>query len=124
MMISLISDLYFEKISIGTLLLLVIQQVMAIYSLVKSKKLNLDTDEVYSPEDYNNKLKTLRFQSLKQGLLWGSIMYVWIEFVFPHLLNEPSNFSWEGILRWSLGGLFFGVVMYFAGKSKIVKEYN
>ncbi|UTH13875.1 DUF3278 domain-containing protein [Macrococcus equipercicus] len=124
MMISLIADLYFDMISIGTLLLFVIQQIVAIYTLIKSKKMNLDTDEVYSKIEYKEKLKTLRFQALKIGILWGTTMFVWMELVFPHLSGESSNLAIDGVYRWALGGLFFGTIMYFVAKSKIIKEYD
>lgn len=124
MLLSLLYDLYFETLSIGTLLLLFIQQATAAYTFAITRKLNIDIDEVYNYETYKNRLKTLRVKSFKIGLFFGSVMYVWMELIFPHFIGESINLNLKSIVRYIISGIFFGTVMYFAAKSKIIKEYD
>ncbi|MDJ1155255.1 DUF3278 domain-containing protein [Macrococcoides caseolyticum] len=121
MFISLIWDISHQMFSTGTILMFLILQGISIFIINQNRKTQSDITEVYSDEDYQSEINKLKRQSVKLGLYWGTCMYVMIEILFKIISGETYEFDWFNLFIWIIGGLFFGLSMYFIGKMKIKK---
>ncbi|WP_107841629.1 DUF3278 domain-containing protein [Metasolibacillus meyeri] len=122
MLISLSWDLYHQQFTLGTFLLLVVQQTNSYYVLFKLKKYRVNETEIYTVEEYKERIKKLKKSSFVAGLNWGLLMFVLMEYFFPMLSKESINVGWFEIILWLTGGLFFGVAMYFIAKGQLKLE--
>lgn len=121
MLISLIWDISHQTFSTGTILIFLILQGISIFIINQNRKTQSDITEVYSDEDYQSEINKLKRQSFKLGLYWGTCMYVMIEILFKIISGETYEFDWFNLFIWIIGGLFFGLSMYFIRKMKIKK---
>ena len=123
MMISLINDLVLQTVSIMTPILLVVN---IGYSVLIMKRLNrkewLVTD-CATPEEYEINVRRLKRSNTFGGISWGLMMLLWMEYLMPLISREEINFSWIGVIIWGIGGVLFGIAMYFVSKSKLEKHY-
>ncbi|MGX1723809.1 DUF3278 domain-containing protein, partial [Bacillus haynesii] len=76
-----------------------------------------------SLEEYEEKKKRLKKTSFLAGFQWGLSMLIFMEYVSPYLSTGEINVSWWNILIWVLGGIFFGMTMYWFSKSKLQKHF-
>ncbi|MEN0587867.1 hypothetical protein [Kurthia gibsonii] len=124
MMISLINDLVQQTVSIMTPILLVVN---IGYSALIMKRLNkkewMATD-CATPEEYEINVRRLKRSSTFGGISWGLMMLLWMEYLMPLISREEISFSWIGVIIWGIGGVLFGVTMYFITKSKLEKHYD
>lgn len=119
MMVSLVCDSIHQQFTLGTFLLLIIQQFNSIYILVKVRKYQVQKTEYYDEESYRLAVKTLKVKGFWAGLDWGFWMFIWMTFISPSLWGDPIRVSWWNILLWSLAGFFFGFTMYLFSKSQL-----
>lgn len=124
MLVSLIWDLLHNTISLATILLFVILQIISIYFIIQSKKINVLSSEAYSPQEYKERLKSYKLQTLKGSLLWGSWMYVWINIINPMIIGDTFHFDWKSLIVLAVGTIFFGITIYWVMKSRLKKEYE
>ena len=124
MMISLINDLVQQTFSIMTPILLVVN---IGYSALIMKRLNkkewMATD-CATPEEYELNVRKLKRSSTFAGISWGLAMLLWMEYLMPLISREEVSFSWIGVISWGIGGVFFGVAIYFVSKSRLEKHYD
>lgn len=119
MMISLVWDSIHQQFTLGTFLLLIVQQFNSIYILVKMRKYQVQKTEYYDEESYRLAVNTLKIKGLWAGLDWGFSMFIWMTFVFPSLWGDPIRVNWWDILIWLLAGFLFGFTMYHIGKNRL-----
>jgi hypothetical protein len=62
-----------------------------------------DYQDTYSDENW-----------LRSGIIWGMLMFLMLEIVFPLFTGELYTFKkiMYGLLIWGLGGIFFGFVAW------------
>lgn len=124
MMISLINDLVQQTVSIMTPILLVVN---IGYSALIMKRLNKKewmVTDCATPEEYEINVRRLKRSSTFGGISWGLMMLLWMEYLMPLISREEISFSWIGVIIWGIGGVLFGVTMYFITKSKLEKHYD
>lgn len=121
MLISLIFDTISHRFTFGTFALFFIQQLNAYYILIQLRKNGVDRTEFYDNVTYLKQVKKLKKQSIIAGIQWAFFMIIMNSYIFPSLWGENIIVNIKSIVVWSLGGLFFGVVMYFLGKLKLKK---
>ena len=123
-LVSFIWDSVHGTISLGTILLLLIQQFNSFYIVLKMKKYKVDQTEFYTQESLDKAIRKVKIKSVWAGIDWGIWMFVWLHIVFPVLWKEPINISWfDGITMIMISG-WFGGCMYALARSKfkLVKE--
>lgn len=123
MFISLIIDTIQNTLSLATPLLLVINMIYAIIVMIRIRKKHLDETDCASIEEYEEKRKQLKKASSLAGIQWGLFMLILMEYVSPYLSTGEIDVRWWGILTWALGGMFFGMIMYWLSKSKLKKRF-
>ena len=121
MLISLIFDTINHRFTFGTFALLFIQQFNAYYILIQLRKSGVDITEVYDNITYLKQLKRLKKQSVISGIQWAFFMIIMNNYIFPSLLGENIILNIKSIIIWSLGGLSFGLGLYFIEKVKLRK---
>lgn len=121
MLISLIFDTISHRFTFGTFALFFIQQFNAYYILIKLRKSGVDITEVYDNVTYLKQVKKLKKQSIIAGIQWAFFMIIMNSYIFPSLLGENIIVNIKSIVVWSLGGLSFGLGLYFIGKVKLRK---
>lgn len=121
MLISLIFDTISHRFTFGTFALFFIQQFNAYYILIKLRKSGVDITEVYDNITYLKQLKRLKKQSIIAGIQWAFFMIIMNNYIFPMISSGDIIVNTKSVVIWSLGGLFFGVVIYFLGKGKLKK---
>ena len=77
-----------------------------------------------TPEEYEINVRRLKRSSTFGGICWGLIMLLWMEYLVPLISREEISFSWIGVISWGIGGVLFGVTIYFIAKSKLEKHYS
>ncbi|MFC1283878.1 DUF3278 domain-containing protein [Bacillus paralicheniformis] len=123
MFISLIIDTIQNTLSFATPSLFMINMIYGAMIIIKMRKKHLDETDCASIEEYEEKKKRLKKTSFLAGFQWGLSMLVFMEYVSPYLSTGEINVSWWNILIWVLGGIFFGMTMYWFSKSKLQKHF-
>ncbi|WP_369902058.1 DUF3278 domain-containing protein [Bacillus manliponensis] len=123
MLIMLILDTINHTISAGTIIILIINLLYAAYFIWKTKSKSLTDTECATEEEYIEKKKQLQISSVKVGLFWGFWMFILNSYLFPYIGSEKLSVSLSDVIRWSLGGVFFGAIMYRVGLSNLKKLY-
>lgn len=123
MFICLLVDTFKNTLSIGTTGLLIVNMIYASKVFFRIHKKELDSLECTSEEEYREKIKKLRKGGFQAGLYWGSLMFILNAYILPYLASGLIELTWSNFIIWLCGGIFFGVTMYFIGKSKVKKCY-
>lgn len=124
MLISLLFDTIHHRFTFGTFALFFIQQFNAYYILIKLRKSRVDITEFYDNNTYQNQLKKLKKQSSVAGIQWAFFMIVMNNYILPTISGDSIILNLNSFIIWILGGVFFGVIIYFFGKVKIKKIDN
>lgn len=119
MMVSFIWDAIHQQYTLGTFLLLGLQQFNSYYVIFKTKKYGVQQTEFYDEKSYTLASKSLRKKSLWAGLNWGFSMFIVMTIVFPTLWHDSIRISWWNVLIYLVGGTFFGGTMYLISKSQL-----
>lgn len=119
MFISLIIDTMNHTLSFSTSALLIINMIFAVTISFKLRKKHLDSTDCASLEEYQQKKKQLKKASTFAGVLWGVSMLILMQYVFPYLSTGEIDISWQNVLIWGAGGIFFGLISYRFSKSKL-----
>ncbi|WP_459501900.1 DUF3278 domain-containing protein [Bacillus sp. C1] len=123
MFIMLIVDTMNNTISIGTILIFLVNMISSLYIFQKIEKKKLNDTECATKEEYEEKKKQLRKSSVKQGLTWGVQMFILMSYVFPYLRSEEISISLFNVITYSCAGAFFGLSMYVIGSFNLKKLY-
>lgn len=123
MMISLINDLVQQTVSFMTPTLLIVNIGYSGVIMMRLNKKGWISTDCATPEEYEINIHKLKRSSTFRGISWGLIMLLWMEYLMPLISREDINFSWIGIISWGIGGLLFGIAIYFISKSKLEKHY-
>lgn len=123
MFISLIIDTIQNTLSFGTIALLILNMTYAILTVIKLRRKQLDDTDCASIEEYEEKKKQLKKAMSLAGVQWGLFMLVFMEYVSPYLSTGEINVEWWNIVIWLLGGVGFGLSMYWFSKSKLQKHF-
>lgn len=85
------------------------------------KNAGVDKEVVYSKTEYKVMLKKLKLQSVIASILFVGLAFllnIFLQFIGQtHVILANLD-----IFGWLIGGIFFGVLIYFLGKSKIKIE--
>ncbi|MFD3448849.1 DUF3278 domain-containing protein [Microbacteriaceae bacterium 4G12] len=123
MFVMLIIDTIHNTISVGTILIFLINMVYAGYLMGKIEKKKLNDTECTTEEEYLEKKKLLQKQSSKAGVLWGFQMFILMSYIFPYLRSGKVSISLFDVIIWSCGGIFFGGAIYVVGLFNLKKLY-
>ncbi|WP_020061744.1 DUF3278 domain-containing protein [Bacillus sp. 123MFChir2] len=123
MVIMLVVDTIHNTISIGTIIVFVVNMIYVNYLIWKVQKKRLNETECATEEEYLERKKQLKKSGLKAGLLWGFQMFVLMCYIFPYLGSEEISISRYDVIIWSCGGVFFGLSMYGIGLLNLKKLY-
>lgn len=121
--ICLLVDTFNHTLSVGTIGLLIVNMIYASKVFIRVRKKELDSMECANEAEYKEKLKVMRKGGFKGGLLFGFYMTVMNVYLFPFIAGDRIELTWRSLIIQICVGLFFGVAMYFVGKSKIKKCY-
>ena len=120
--LSLIWDAYSHQrvtVSFGTMALFVLlmgQSLFAWWGIRGNKALR---QPPLSADEYSERLRTLKKQSILSGAGWGVTMLVLIHGVLPWAAGMPLRMNAVFIVIWLVGGAFFGGMMYLIGRRKL-----
>lgn len=120
--LSLIWDAYSHQrvtASFGSMALLVLlmgQSLFAWWGIRGNKALR---QPPLSADEYSERLRTLKKQSILSGAGWGVTMLVLIHGVLPWAAGMPLRMNAVFIVIWLVGGAFFGGMMYLIGRRKL-----
>ena len=123
--LSLIWDAYSHQrvtVSFGTMALFVLlmgQSLFAWWGIRGNKALR---QPPLSADEYSERLRTLKKQSILSGAGWGVTMLVLIHGVLPWAAGMPLRMNAVFIVIWLVGGAFFGGMMYLIGRRKLGQE--
>ncbi|MCE4956595.1 DUF3278 domain-containing protein [Macrococcoides caseolyticum] len=123
-LVSFIWDITHNNLPVSSALLLIVSQIANIYFLNGSRNKNILSNEVYSPEEYKEKLIYYKNKSIKATVIWGSWMYVWTEIINPMLIGERYTFEWKTLFINIIGALFFGITIYLVMRHNLKKEFE
>ncbi|MEH7461580.1 DUF3278 domain-containing protein [Bacillus thuringiensis] len=123
MVIMLVVDTIHNTISIGTIIVFVVNMIYVNYLIWKVQKKRLNETECATEEEYLERKKQLKKSGLKAGLLWGFQMFVLMCYIFPYLGSEEISVSLYDVIIWGCGGVFFGLSMYGIGLLNLKKLY-
>ncbi len=123
MVIMLVVDTIHNTLSIGTIIVFVVNMIYATYLMRNIKKKNLNDTECATKEEYLEKKKKLKIDSLKAGMFWGGTMFILMSYIFPYLRSGEISVSSFNIIIWSCGGAFFGFSMYGIALLNLKKLY-
>ena len=120
--ISLINDYVVQRVNIPTIGVFVLFFIVNIVLSIGIRKHHLDENRVYTKEAYQRVLKKHKLSCLLGGIMFGVIMSLLnlTRLYFSDQKIELGFFITVNLMA----SLIFGLVSYFAGKSKIVKAYN
>lgn len=121
LLVSLAVDTMHHTLTVGTISLFFLLEIMSVYIMTKIRKKGLDHTEWETEDEYQQKLTYLRKKSIFLGVQWGGCMFFMMDFLFPYLKNEMIGINWYSLLIWSFAGALFGMSMYFINKSKLIK---
>lgn len=121
LLVSLAVDTMHHTLTVGTISLFFLLEIMSVYVMTKIRKKGLDNTEWETKEEYQQKISYLRKKSIFSGIQWGSMMLFMVDFLFPYLSNEVIDINWYSLLIWVFAGALFGTLMYFINKSKLTK---
>ncbi|MFV0558258.1 MAG: DUF3278 domain-containing protein [Enterococcus sp.] len=119
MFISLIWDSVHQKITLGTIFLLVVQQFNSLYLVFKLKKYQVQQTEFYDQASYLQAVKQIRRKTFLGGLNYCVWMWVMNVVVLPSLWQDEIHITWYKTTIWLITGIFFGITMYFFSKSQL-----
>ncbi|RTX90132.1 DUF3278 domain-containing protein [Staphylococcus pragensis] len=120
--ISLINDYVTQRVNIPTIGVFILFFIANISLMIGIRKNNLDENRVYSKEEYKRLLKKHKVSCLFAGIMFGVIMSL-LNLIRLYFSGETIELGFFIAIN-LISGLMFGVLSYFIGKSKIVKEYN
>ncbi|MES5849433.1 MULTISPECIES: DUF3278 domain-containing protein [unclassified Bacillus cereus group] len=123
MFIMLIVDTINNTMSIGTIITFIINMIYAGYLIRNIEKKKLNDTECTTKEEYLEKKKKLKKQSLKAGIYFSFQMFILMCYIFPYLSSGTISISLFDIIIWSGGGIFFGVSIYLVALSNLKKLY-
>ncbi|PNZ28900.1 Uncharacterised protein [Staphylococcus petrasii] len=120
--ISLINDFVVQRINIPTIGIFLLFFVVNIFLLIGIRKKKLDENRVYSKEEYQQLLKKHKMSCVLAIVIFSAFMMLFdlIRLYFSHEPIELGILFFKNIIA----GLIFGLLAYFLGKSKIIKEYK
>ncbi|BCU51351.1 hypothetical protein JCM2421_01230 [Staphylococcus auricularis] len=120
-LISFVFDAYKHTFSTGTFLFLVLVLIESLAIMFSLKNAGVDKEVVYSKTEYKVMLKKLKLQSVIASILFVGLAFllnIFLQFIGQtHVILANLD-----IFGWLIGGIFFGVLIYFLGKSKIKIE--
>ncbi|MBO0449175.1 DUF3278 domain-containing protein [Enterococcus sp. MJM12] len=119
MLISLIWDSIHQQFTLGTFLLLAVQQFNSYYILFKFRKYKVQQTKFDDKEAYILAVKTLKLKGFWIGLDWGVSMFITMTFIFPTLWHDPIRVTIWNVLIWLTAGFFFGFTMYLVSKNQL-----
>ncbi|ENQ3078387.1 DUF3278 domain-containing protein [Bacillus cereus] len=123
MAILLVVDTIHNTISIGTIIIFVVNMIYVNYLIWKVQKKRLNETECATKEEYLERKKQLKKSGLKAGILWGFQMFVLMCYIFPYLGSNEISVSLYDVIIWSCGGAFFGLSMYGIALLNLKKLY-
>ena len=121
---SLIIDLVQQTFSLITPILLIVTIGYSGFLMKRLNKKEWMATDCATPEEYEMNVHRLKRSSTLAGISWGLMMLLWMEYLMPLISREEISFSWVGVISWGIGGVFFGIMMYFFAKSKLEKHYG
>ena len=124
MMISFIIDLVTQSFSFITPILLVVNIGYSFLIVMRTNKKEWMSTDCATPEEYAMNIQKLKRSNTFVGICWGLMMLFWMEYLMPLISGEEVSFSWIGLISWGIGGVLFGVAMYYFAKSKLEKHYE
>ncbi|MEK4532145.1 hypothetical protein [Solibacillus sp. FSL K6-1554] len=124
MMVSLITDLVQQTVSIMTPILLIVNIGYSILIMKRINKKEWMATDCATPEEYEINVRRLKRSSTFGGISWGLMMLLFMEYLMPLISREEISFSWIGVISWGIGGALFGTAIYYISKSKLVKYYE
>ena len=95
---------------------------LLVFSYRGHPKNNLDENRVYSKEAYQRLLKKHKLGSIFGGIMFGVIMSL-LNLTRLYFSDQKIELGFFITFNF-ISALIFGVVSYFVGKGKIVKEYG
>lgn len=120
-LISFAFDAYMHTFSMGTFLFLVLTLIESLAIIFSLKNAGVDKEVAYSQTEYKIMLKKLKFQCVSASILFVGVGFLFS--IFSQFINQQHfNLDILDIVGWLIGGIFFGVLIYFLGKSKIKIE--
>ncbi|MEB6570787.1 hypothetical protein [Staphylococcus auricularis] len=120
-LISFAFDAYMHTFSMGTFLFLVLTLIESLAIIFSLKNAGVDKEVAYSQTEYKIMLKKLKFQCVSASILFVGVGFLFN--IFSQFINQQHfNLDILDIVGWLIGGIFFGVLIYFLGKSKIKIE--
>lgn len=120
--ISLINDYVVQRVNVPTIGIFVLFFIASIFLSRGIRKNNLDENRVYSKEAYQRLLKKHKLGSIFGGIMFGVIMSL-LNLTRLYFSDQKIELGFFITLNF-ISALIFGVVSYFVGKGKIVKEYG
>lgn len=119
MLASFIWDALHDQISLGTVMLFLIQQINSVYTLHHLKKYKANQTDFYDEESFVAYVKQLKKKFSLIGLQWGVWMFVWLHIIFPFLYGDPVDISLFDVGTIVVSSILFGVLTYYFSKSKL-----
>ncbi|PTF04901.1 hypothetical protein BUY45_01010 [Staphylococcus devriesei] len=120
--ISLINDYVTRQVKIPTIGIFVVFLAVNITLMITIRKNKLDTERVYTKEEYEDLLRKNKMNCLGATLFFSIVMLLF-DLVWLYMWKESLNLAFI-LIKDGLAGVFFGVMIYFVYKRRIVKKYK
>lgn len=120
--ISLINDYVTRQVNIPTIGIFAVFLAVNVTLMITVRKNKLDTERVYTEKEYEELLRKNKMNCLGAALFFSIVMLLF-DLVWLYMWKESLNLAFL-LVKDGLAGVFFGVMIYFASKRKIAKEYK
>lgn len=87
------------------------------------RRKSLANINIYTHEEYQKKIKSIKFIGLFNGLYFGIGMFLFMEVIYKYIQNIDVDLNFTKVILYTLFGLPMGVFSYYIQKSKLNKEY-
>ncbi|UDI77006.1 hypothetical protein HYI43_02145 [Staphylococcus taiwanensis] len=120
--VGVINDMFVRQVTIPTIGIFLLFFIANVSLLIGIRKHNLDKDYVYSQKEYQILLRKHKMSCIFAGIMFG-VMTTIFNLMGLYFSHQPIDIGFL-ILNVSFSTIVFGVLSYFFGKRKIIKEYG
>ncbi|WP_394877341.1 hypothetical protein [Mammaliicoccus lentus] len=124
MIVSIANDYIYYKHSLSTTLLVFLFLFISGFISNKLHHFSLTNTNVYTEQEYLDKISKLKTISLFNGLYFGIGMFLSMEIIYKYYNQDiPTNLIFPKLILYIIMGFPFGIIIYYIRRAKLNKEY-